>query len=1064
MLDFNSNNFDYDRFNDKTPDHVLSVSKECKPFKLLLPIQKNWSRSENRLLIVCEHIHSDDLHNHTLLTEKPAIVLNNCLDYATTLASRLGETTPKFSIAAINYNFFKSYILDNQQQADLYISNIFAKRIRQYIKHINPTHIFISGCEAANALLSKEIPNIDNKLGWVHNILIDGVPVTVTHSIDFVRSIEQYKSKYEDDDTEDTDDSYDTDVGLEGAYLLGYFSRNLRNLLVGYIPFSFKLKPHVKYIDTIEKFDDMMDVLNKADRVALDTESRNLSRVSNKLYVIQFAVSKKYGYVVPYLHPESPFNSEQIEYIRVKIRKFLMKKVDIDTGIDTYKALYMFNGKFDLTLIKQQFCVPVIHWPVYDLRAGEVALDENIKFMGTVAKTKKAAIHHGGLSQLLCNQGEDFYLSSNFSKADRGDMDNTSLSNEDFLNYCSFDVQSLIALADNQLARARLEVHIEKGRTQTYEVDFIRHMLCQMSSNIHVFSNMEHRGVYINKKHILWLKTKDSPISKAIHENTLNMYKSPQVIKANKAILDKENINISNTLIRTVPWVFKINKPEHKIILFIETLGLEPISYGKSNTPSLGKVFKSVYKRVPEVAMLNNLEKAKKLKSSYVDAIIKRLGDGDGLVDGRLRPSYDFFPVVTGRSNSTDPSLQQIPQRGDNAKQIKTYFSASYGKLLIKMDYSAHEIRVWSIISKDSVLGDVFQIGRTLRQKYHKSGKSKYKKEIGLKGDIHKSNYNFFFGVPVEEVTDEQRYSVKGIGFGAIYGRSSKTLAKQAQSEAKEKIVSLKEKIEVARVEIDKKAVASYKAEIKELNKPQEYWIKLYAQLYEKFFDRFKVAADWLTKQHDIASNNYFVKSALGRRRYLYGFLTGVNSTIAAMKRRAANAPIQGMASDIGHTASRLISIHIEKVFTDLKIIDKNTAILPANVEVMVHDSTRLEADFSHILILVHIMQWCSSKGVSEYYKKYYDLTFTVLPEIEMEFGVNEASMYKWDWSVNKYDEEGSKDYSLESCLSKAVADYKKQYAADQRTEQEIMDMIYSVWKKSKTYNYLNTNYPILPD
>lgn len=1011
---------DYLTFKSATPSSVLSASKECRAFNLKFPVEKKWDSSKYRLLFICEHVHTDDLNNGKLLSSNSLSVLENCYKYATKLAGGVKQTPRPFAFAAVNFNFFKTYHLSPQQLAEMHVDSICAKRVREVIENLKPTHIFISGNVAASAILRQKIENVDYKMGWVTDVEFGDVKCKVTHSYDYIKSISKKKGRF---DTDDDDDNDDNEKDMAGAYLLGYFSKNLRNCIIENNPYAVKLKPNYRLVDTIEKFDRMMEVIDGARVVAVDTETQNLNRVRNKVYTFQFAISSKMGYVLPYLHPETPFNQTDLAYIRKRLRAFFSKPVPVLPTVENFHALLAFNGKFDLTQIRQQLGVRVIHWPIFDIRAAVALLDENTKFMGAVAKVGSKALYHGGLAQILCNYGEDFYYTAKFGKSDRGDMDNTKVTGEDFLTYASSDVQCLFLLAKAMIQQAKDEVYKENGQTISYEQDFMRMMVCQMSNNIHVFSVMEHRGVNIDRKHLLFLKTKQSPISIAIREAAKIIYASKFVKQANRYLLDKMEVPTGNTLLGKTPFIFNINKPEHKLVLFIDIMGLEPILYGKNGkTPSLGKVFKKAYEKVEEVQKLNELEKAKKLKSSYVDAFVKRLMEGDG-VDGRLRPSFDFFPVVTGRSNSSDPSLQQIPQRGESAKHIKRMFTASRGKILIKQDYSAHEIRMWSVISLDKILAEVFQIGRNLRRKFHKTSDRKYKEALVFKGDVHKLNAEFFFGTPVDKVTDAERDQIKTLGFGAIYGKSAKTMAK-------------------------------------DLNKALEF----VEGLLKRFFGRFKRASSWLNWAKDFSEKHYFVRSILGRRRYLFGFMTGSNRIVSAMKRRAMNSPIQGMGADLGHTASRLFSINMEKVLMHLKRINEETEMLPVDVEVMVHDSTRTESPFDLVLITIHLLQWCATQGVVDWYKKHHNFGFTVYPEVDMEFGVDESHMYKWDWSLEGEPGEKDKSFSLAYCLSRTVEDYCALYPEDNYTPKKLMKKIYADWDNSKVKKYLDDNYPILPD
>ena len=490
------------------------------------------------------------------------------------------------------------------------------------------------------------------------------------------------------------------------------------------------------------------------------------------------------------------------------------------------------------------------------------------------------------------------------------------------------------------------------------------------------------------------------------------------------------------------PWVFNIGKPAHKIKLFFTIMGLKALALGKKGDPKLDKLFKAEYKDNPIVSMLNDLEKLKKLKSSYVDAFAKQLNGPDGKTDNRLRPSYGFFKVVSGRGNSEKPSLQQVPSRGPNAKYIKKMFAPQKGWLIVKMDYSAHEVRGWSIISKDKVLAEVFAVGRRLRQKYFKSGNKKYALDILMKGDVHKLNAEYFFKVPIKEITKELRQMVKAVVFGVIYGKSYRTLA-----------VDIKKTEEFSK------------------------------NLYEKFFARFKQGSDWLNWAKKFGKKNLFVKSAIGRRRHLFGHLIGNSSISGAMDRRAVNSPIQGMGADFGHTGSRLFEINIFEYLKKLGEITEESESCPIGTETMVHDSIFTSSPFKFVLATAQIMQYCCTMGVQKYYDEHFDLSFSVPLEIDVEFGASQDKTYKWDWSLEGYDpeihewndayknkfrkfpkekrlEEGG--YSLDECIRLSLNDHCELYP-DVDFEKAYKE-IWKSWKDSKMKKYLDENYPILSD
>lgn len=998
------------KFQNEVPDFWARVSKQCRPFNLEIPVDSNWKHAKKRVLFVLEHIATEDLNNKRLLSGASLTVLRNCYQYAQRISGPYGFQDKDVAFSAINFNFFKNYHLDpdNLQKS----MATAAKRVREFIAAANPTHVVIVGDRATKHLLNQKVEHAINKHGWVHTVDIGGKTRSVVTTPEYSESLIPPR--------EDEDESFDNESAFIAAYQLGFFSRCLCSLICGKIPWQIDIKPNAILIDSIKKFDRMMELVEEADRVAFDTETANLNRIKNKLLILQFSVDKDRGFVLPYLHKDTPFSPKEIQYIRKRLRAFFMKKVEMNYN----KYLIAFNAKFDITVVKQALGIPFMYWPVYDVQAGEHCHDETLRFF------EDTEYKMGNLAQTTCVYGNDFYYTAGFSKKDRGNMEATDLHDVDFQNYCAVDSQSILAIHDKQRERAKLLQYREDGAVKSYGKDFIRVTVGQMSNNVHVFASMEHRGVAMDRKYLAYLKTKESPISQIIKKLTDDLNKTPAAIKANKLLLSDKNVPVGKGFwANKLPHIFDINKPEHKIALYVTVLGLEAPESKKTKKPSLGKLFKKKYEDVPEVAALNTLEKAKKLKSSYIDAFADKLDSEDGRTDGRMRPEFGFFKVLTGRSNSSNPSLQQVPQRGDMAKHIKRTFATPPGWLILKMDYSAHEIRLWSIISGDKVLASVFSVGRKLRQLWFKTGDPKYAKEIGLKGDVHKLNVEFFFGVPITKVTDDQRDAIKGVGFGAIYGKSYKTLAKEL-----------------------KKAVEFTK------------------DLYDRFFGRFQVAAGWLNWSVEFGRRNLFTKSVLGRRRHLFGHLVGDNGVSASMDRRAKNSPIQGMGADFGHTGARIFERNIYEYLLKIKAMTEEDEKCPIGIEVMVHDSIFSSAPFEHLLAAAQILQWCATLGMQEYYDKNFDLKFTVPCEIEMEFGASQDKMYKWDWSLKGYDEkvhgkEGpfkGKSFSLDECIKRALKDHCELYP--NIDYDKAYKEIYASWNNSKVKSYLDKHYPILGD
>ncbi len=502
----------------------------------------------------------------------------------------------------------------------------------------------------------------------------------------------------------------------------------------------------------------------------MDTETANLNRIANTLLTIQFSTSAKDSYVLPYLHKDSPFTKKELQYIRVELRKFFMQKME--HTLDKYLIFY--NAKFDITVIRQALGIPFMYWPIYDCMSGEHALDETTSLLHEVVKHGKTKVRFGNLAQVLCTYGDDFYYTHTFAKADRKNIVNVDL-DKSLIVYCANDTGKTFYIHNCQQIRSKNTYHSIKGKEISYLKDFRRVVGFQHSNNNHCYAEMEHAGSFCDVKYLLSLQSENSDISKAIKNSANEIYQTKYAQKANKILLQEKGVDPKATIFKP-PFVFSLRNTKHKELLFFDVLKLKAVSWSKkTKKPSLGKAFKAFHKDNLVVKLFNALEKANKIKSTYVTAFIKALSKADGK-DSFLRASFGFFDVLTGRANSSKPSFQQIPEHGDLAKIIKRIFITPEFQLLIKLDYSAHEVRCMAIMAFDEVLANVFRIGREFRIKLFKTGLVKYIKDIFYKGDSHKMSSAFFFNVAIEAVTKALRNATKALIFGLIYGSSPKSI------------------------------------------------------------------------------------------------------------------------------------------------------------------------------------------------------------------------------------------------------------------------------------------------
>lgn len=253
-----------------------------------------------------------------------------------------------------------------------------------------------------------------------------------------------------------------------------------------------------------------------------------------------------------------------------------------------------------------------------------------------------------------------------------------------------------------------------------------------------------------------------------------------------------------------------------------------------------------------------------KLKNTYVDALPKEVNP----ITGRIHTTYSQSVASTGRLSSNNPNLQNIPIRTERGQQVrKAFVPRNENYKLVSADYSQIELRIIAALSDDESMIESFKRGE----------------------DIHAATASKVFGVPLNEVTREQRGDAKAVNFGIIYGQGAFTLAQQlnkSRTEAKE--------------------------------------------LIDNYYKTFPKLKQYISNQIDLARKNGYVETILNRRRYLKNINSQNAIVRSADERNAVNAPIQGSAADIikiamikiydllmkgNYQSKMLLQVHDELVF-----------------------------------------------------------------------------------------------------------------------------------------------------
>ena len=282
-----------------------------------------------------------------------------------------------------------------------------------------------------------------------------------------------------------------------------------------------------------------------------------------------------------------------------------------------------------------------------------------------------------------------------------------------------------------------------------------------------------------------------------------------------------------------------------------------------------------------------------KLNSTYVEGLLKVIGE-----DGRIHTRFNQTEARTGRLSSDNPNLQNIPIRTELGSQLRAYFVAKPGCVLVDADYSQIELRILAHITGDEHMQQAFLNGE----------------------DIHRSTAAKIYGVPQSEVTPRLRSASKAINFGIMYGKGAYSLSKDIGVSVKEAEAFLR-----------------------------------------NYLDAFPKVSSYMEKTIADARECGYVSTLFGRRRALSELASNNHNIRASGERMARNTPIQGTAADVIKLAmvrvwrrlrdekmeSRLIlTVHDELIVEAPEAeAEKAAAILREEMEGCVHYAVPLSTE-----------------------------------------------------------------------------------------------------------------------
>ncbi len=296
-------------------------------------------------------------------------------------------------------------------------------------------------------------------------------------------------------------------------------------------------------------------------------------------------------------------------------------------------------------------------------------------------------------------------------------------------------------------------------------------------------------------------------------------------------ILKEKMENCEKSIYAIAGMNFNINSPKQLGQVLFEKMALPVIKKTKSGYSTDAETLEKLRFHSPVIDFILEYRSLAKLYGTYIEGLLKVIEK-----DGRIRTSFNQKQTLTGRLSSSEPNLQNIPIRTEEGSELRKFFTAKEGSVLIDADYSQIELRVLANISKDENLISAFNSGE----------------------DIHRTTASQVFGVPLENVSGELRSRAKAVNFGIVYGMGAFSLSQDLK-------VSMKEASDY---------IASYFATYP---KVKEYLESTVKNAYEKGY----------------------TETLWKRRRYIPE-LSGTNKQLRSFGERVAkNSPIQGTAADL---------------------------------------------------------------------------------------------------------------------------------------------------------------------
>jgi DNA polymerase-1 len=315
------------------------------------------------------------------------------------------------------------------------------------------------------------------------------------------------------------------------------------------------------------------------------------------------------------------------------------------------------------------------------------------------------------------------------------------------------------------------------------------------------------------------------------------------------AQLAKEIDQLEKTICRLAGTTFNLNSPRQLGQILFDVMKI-CAPRKKTKTGQYSTDEQTLAMLAPDHEIVQRLLEhrgATKLKSTYADTLPASIWPKTG----RVHTTYNQVMTATGRLNSQNPNLQNIPIRTERGQEIrKAFVPRDDQHQLLSADYSQIELRIIAGLSREAGLLEAFKSG----------------------ADVHTATAARVYGISSDLVTAEMRRKAKMVNYGIAYGISAFGLA---------------QRLSIPRGEA--------------------------AEIIKQYFKQFPGIRRFMDDTITFARKHGYVETVTGRRRYIRDIGSANNTLRGSAERNAINAPIQGTAADMIKLAMINIQAELER-------------------------------------------------------------------------------------------------------------------------------------------------------